>query len=94
MIPSLALFAGFFVLCVWLVVRAQRRPQASGPGALAGEHGRVVEPIGGGSEWGKVVFHGEIWDAAAEVPIPADAMVVVTEVAGRLAQVRPLNAAD
>jgi membrane-bound serine protease (ClpP class) len=93
MIPSVAIFAGFFVLCVWLVVRGQRRPVVSGPAALLGERGRVVEPIGGGAAAGKVVFHGEVWDAVAEAAVPVDALVEVVEVKGRLAQVRPLGAA-
>jgi membrane-bound serine protease (ClpP class) len=94
MIPALALFAGFFMLCVWLVVRGQRRPVVSGLDSLVGEQGRVVESLGGGEVIGKVVFHGEIWDAVAEVTIPVDALVVVTEVKGRLARVRPLTAVD
>ncbi len=94
MIPAVTLFAGFFVMCVWLVVRGYRRPAFSGPPSLVGEQGRVVEALGGGEVAGKVVFHGEIWDAVAEVPIPADALVLVTDVAGRLAHVRPLTVRD
>mgnify|MGYP000390950106 CR=1 FL=1 len=94
MIPAVSLFAAFFVLCVWLVVRGQRRPVSSGPQSLVGEQGRVVEAIGGGEVIGKVVFHGEIWDAVAEVAISVDALVVVTAVKGRLVRVRPLTAED
>ena len=70
------------------------RDRASGPQSLVGEQGRVVEALAGGEVLGKVVFHGEIWDAVAEVAIPVDALVVVTEVKGRLARVRPLTAED
>ena len=94
MIPAITVFAGFFVLCVWLAVRGQRRPVITGPASLVGEQGRVVEAIAGGEASGKIVFHGETWDAAAELPIPVDVLVVVTEVAGRLARVRPLTAKD
>jgi len=94
MIPAVTGFAGFFVVCVWLAVRGHRRPVITGPASLVGEQGRVVETIAGGEVWGKIVFHGETWDAAAELPIPVDVLVVVTEVEGRLARVRPLTEED
>ena len=81
--------AGFFLLCVWLVIRGQKRPVSSGPAALVGETGRVVHRIGGGQEAGKVVFHGEVWDAVASEAIPVNARVRVLNVEGRLARVAP-----
>ncbi|HOX25496.1 MAG TPA: nodulation protein NfeD [Candidatus Krumholzibacteria bacterium] len=90
MVPGIAVFAGFFVLCVWLVVRAQRRPALGGKSALAGDRGRVVEAIGGGDRPGKVVFHGEMWDAVADAALAAGTRIEVIGVSGRLARVRPL----
>jgi membrane-bound serine protease (ClpP class) len=92
LVPAVAGFAGFFVLCVWLAVRAQRRPVTTGPQALVGEQGRVVVAIGGGDAVGKVVFHGETWNAQSAAAIPAGATVVVAAVNGRTARVR--RAAD
>jgi membrane-bound serine protease (ClpP class) len=89
MVPAVAVFAGFFVLCVWLVVRGHRRPTVTGASALVGESGRVVQAIPGGNRRGKVVFHGEVWDAVADEPIAADEMVEVIAVTGRVARVRP-----
>ena len=66
MIPALAAFSGFFILCAWLVLRSQRRPPVTGVSALIGEVGRIVEAIPGDSRSGKIAFHGEIWDAVAE----------------------------
>jgi len=88
LIPSVAVFGGFFVLCVWLVIRGQKRPVVTGKAALVGEHGRVVEAIPGGSKPGKVVFHGEMWDAVAEEAISTADQVEVVTVEGRLAKVR------
>jgi len=88
LIPAILVFSGFFVLCVWLVVRGFRRPTVSGKRALVGEHGRVVEAIPGGESPGKVVFHGEMWSAVAEQPLTAGVSVVVTAIVGRLAHVR------
>ncbi len=90
MIPALVVFIGFFVLCVWLVVRGQKRPPVSGAQSLVGEQGRVVVAIGGGADRGKVVFHGEIWDAVADGPLARDTRVEVTGIEHRVARVRAL----
>jgi len=52
MVPAIAIFGGFFVLCVWLVIRGQRRPAVMGFNSLVGKRGRVVEAIGGGDAIG------------------------------------------
>jgi membrane-bound serine protease (ClpP class) len=91
LIPAVMAFAGFFVLCVWLVIRGHRRPTVTGASALVGEEGRVVRAIGGGHARGKVAFHGEIWDAVANEAVPEGGRVVVTAVTGRVATVRPAD---
>lgn len=91
LVPAVAIFGGFFVVCVWLVVRGQRRPTVTGLGSLVGKQGRVVGAIGGGEALGKVVFHGELWDARAEQPVPAGGQVEVVQVSGRVAEVRPVT---
>ncbi len=40
---------------------------------------------------GKVVFHGEIWDAVANEPIAREAKIEVLEVDGRLVQVSEIR---
>jgi len=91
MIPAIAVFAGFFLLCIWLVVKGHRRPVTTGRSALVGEHGRVVEPIAGGREPGKVVVHGEIWNALAEAALEPGARIEVIAVEGRTMTVRPAS---
>ncbi len=91
MIPALVVFGGFFVLCIWLVVKGQRRPAITGKQSLVGSRGRVVAPIPGGLQPGKVVCHGEVWDAVAEVSLAAGLRIEVVEVNGRVARVRPLE---
>jgi len=90
MIPALAVFAGFFILCVGLVVRAQGRPPFSGVAALVGERGRVVSAIPGGLDPGKVIFHGEVWNAVSEGPLGEGTHVEVMAIEGRTARVRGL----
>ncbi len=90
MIPALVVFAGFFVLCAALVVKAQSRPKVQGPEALVGEKGRVMDAIPGGSAPGKVVFHGEIWDAISDQPLIEESQVEVVGIEGRVARVKPV----
>ena len=90
LVPAVLVFGGFFVLCVWLVVRGQRRPTVTGFNSLVGKRGRVVEAIGGGEALGKVVFHGELWDARAAAPVETGDQVEVVQVSGRIAEVRPV----
>lgn len=87
-VPVVVVTAGFFVLCVWLVVRGQRRAVVTGEQALVGETGRVVEAIGGGEATGKVVFHGEMWRARSDEAIAAGEHAEVTAIEGRVAHVR------
>ncbi len=85
-IPSVAVFAGFFLLCVGLVIRAQKRRVTTGREALVGTGGRVLDPVGPGRQ-GKVVCHGEIWDAASPQDLEAGTQILVTGIEGRLLQV-------
>jgi membrane-bound serine protease (ClpP class) len=89
--PMALVTGGFFATCVWLVLRGQRRRPVSGPTALIGESGRVVTSIGGGDTLGKVAFHGELWDAAADESVAAGTRVEVIGLEGRVARVRPLR---
>ncbi len=90
-IPVVTVFTTFFLLCVWLVIRGHGRPRFSGPTSLVGETGRVVLAIESAEHPGKVIFHGEIWDAVATQAIPVDSSVEVVAVHGRLATVHPVT---
>ncbi len=93
LVPAVAVFAGFFLLCITLVVRGLNRPGVTGPEAMIGETGRVLEKIGGEDEPGKVVIHGEIWDALANVSIATEAQIKVLEVKGRVVRVMEIREA-
>jgi membrane-bound ClpP family serine protease len=71
-------------------VKAQSRPKVQGPEALVGEKGRVMDAIPGGSAPGKVVFHGEIWDAISDQPLIEESQVEVVGIEGRVARVKPV----
>jgi membrane-bound serine protease (ClpP class) len=87
LVPTVAVFAGFLLLCVWLAVRGHRRPVVTGRQAMVGEVGRVVRALGGVGAPGKVAVHGEIWNANASEPLPAGTPVVVLAVEGRTVHV-------
>jgi membrane-bound serine protease (ClpP class) len=86
-LPTVLVTALFFLLCVWLVVRSQRRRVVTGQQAMVGEVGRVVEAIAAGAT-GKVVFHGEVWSATSEQRIEKDETIEVLSIEGRIAHVR------
>ena len=88
LIPTVTVFAGFFLLCVWLAVRGQRRPVVTGASAVVGAAGRVLLDVGGDGGRGKVVVRGEVWNAEADEPLAAGARVTVTAVDGRVVRVR------
>jgi len=90
-IPVVTVFTAFFLLCVWLAVRGHQRPRMSGRASLVGERGRVVLAIEGAEPLGKVVFHGEMWDAAASQAIPENTRVEVVAVQGRQVTVHPVT---
>jgi membrane-bound serine protease (ClpP class) len=92
LIPAVVVFAGFFVLCVMLVVRGQKRRVTTGLDALRGAGGRVTGAIGGGEGKGKVVCHGEIWDAVADGPLPVDTPIRVVDLVGRVMRVESVSA--
>jgi membrane-bound serine protease (ClpP class) len=94
LIPTVIVFAGFFLLCVCLVVRAQKRPATTGLGALVGETGRMIQGIEDPAEPGKVVCHGEIWAARADLPQATDSRVSVVAVEGRILRVVSLVDSD
>jgi membrane-bound serine protease (ClpP class) len=89
-VPTVLVTAAFFILCIWLVVRSQRRRVVTGLQALIGESGRALDALGPDAP-GKVVFHGEVWNAVSDESIEKDAAVEVLAVEGRVARVRRIH---
>lgn len=82
-----ATFGGFTLLVSYLVVRTQRSKPALGREGLIGEIGevrqRIAEPPGG-----KILVHGEYWNAIADEPIEVGEQAEVTQVSGLRVKVR------
>jgi membrane-bound serine protease (ClpP class) len=88
MIPTVVLISGFFVGVVTLVVRAYGHRPFTGSEGLVGEIGVVKKASG---LEGKVMVHGEMWQARFSEPCAEGAKVVVERVDGLVVVVKPLN---
>jgi len=72
-----------------IAVRARRNKVVTGKQGLVGEIGVAETALSPG---GKVFVHGELWDAVAELEIPAGERVVVRQVDGLTLRVDPAGA--
>jgi membrane-bound serine protease (ClpP class) len=86
-VPVVLGFTGIAMFLVRLAVAAQRRPPVTGPAAMIGEVGRALTAIDP-AKGGRVLTHGEIWQAIAAEPIPEGAPLRVTDVSGLTLVVR------
>lgn len=76
-IPVVAVTSAFFILAIYLAVKAHSRKPTTGKEGLLGATGIVKSKI---APRGKVFIHGEYWDAISDEVIPEDTQVEVIEV--------------
>jgi membrane-bound serine protease (ClpP class) len=86
-VPVTLFFAAFFVVTIFLVVKAQRRVSRLGAEGLKGEIGEVYAWNEDGT--GKVFCHGEYWNARGPAGLRPGQKVVVTDLAGMDLSVTP-----
>jgi membrane-bound serine protease (ClpP class) len=72
-----------------IAVRARRNKVVTGAEGLIGAIGIAQTPL---APAGKVVVHGEFWDAVSTVPVPAGGQIVVRQVDGLTLRVDPVLA--
>lgn len=89
LITTLLVITLFFLAVAYLAVRSQLRRPLTGTAGLLGERGTALTDLNPG---GKVLIHGEYWEARAETLIPAGTPVEVVEVDGLQLLVKPLGA--
>lgn len=88
LIASLAVFTAAVVgFLLFLAVRAQRVPVATGREGLLHERGTARTPL---DPRGKVFVHGELWDAVAPEPVAAGEAVEIVAVHNLTLEVRAL----
>jgi membrane-bound serine protease (ClpP class) len=76
-LPATLVMAAATVLILLKAVGARRAPARTGAEALVGEEGEVIVPL---EPEGKVLVHGEYWDAIAPDPAPRGTRVSVKAV--------------
>lgn len=76
-IPVVTVTSAFFILAVFLAIKAHRRKPTTGREGLLGTTGIVKSKI---DPQGKVFIHGEYWDATSDEMIPEETRVEVIEV--------------
>lgn len=81
--------AGFLLLVAGLALRAQRRPVVTGREQMIGSHGTVLSWSEHG---GRVLTHGETWQAVSDAPLAAGQSVTVRALRGLILVVAPDNA--
>ncbi|HWP83975.1 MAG TPA: nodulation protein NfeD [Terriglobia bacterium] len=79
-------FALITVFLLRLVLQARRAKVATGTAGMVGELGRAETAI---SPQGKVLVHGELWDAYSAQPIPAGATIRVVSLNEMTLEVEP-----
>ncbi|MFZ1036507.1 MAG: NfeD family protein, partial [Smithella sp.] len=79
LIPAILVASGFFIVVIWLAVKAQMRKHFTGAEAMVGEETEALTDI---ADDGKVFTRGEYWSAKSEKPIKKGAKVRVIKVEG------------
>ena len=77
LVTTVAAVSAFFVAISSLAVRAQLRKPITGTAGLVGERGVTLADL---NPDGRVLVHGEYWDAVAEEFIPQGEQVEVVKV--------------
>jgi len=88
LIPTVLAFSGFFIAVVSLVVRAHHHNPYTGAEGLIGEIGVVKASDG---QRGKVLVHGELWQARFKEPAAVGDSVEVEAVDRLLVTVKKVN---
>ncbi len=86
-LPIVLAVAAVLALVVWKVTQSRMRKQITGAAGLVGEEGIVSLEVGPAA--GKVLVHGEIWEARSPNPIAAGERVRVEQIEGLLIRVAP-----
>jgi membrane-bound serine protease (ClpP class) len=86
-LPVTLFFAGFFAATIYLVIKAQRTTSRVGAEGLLGETAEVYAWDEHGT--GKVICHGEYWNAKGPATLKPGQKVVVTKLTGLDLMVKP-----
>jgi len=88
LIPAVVVTSAFFIIVIWLALKAQMRKHYSGSEAMINAEAEAVTDIAGE---GQVFFQGEYWKARSEKPINKGAKVKIIQVDGLVLHVQEVK---
>jgi len=88
LIPTLLLISGFFVVVAGLVFRSQTAVPRTGAAGIVGETGIIKKAT---DPEGKVLIHGELWQAVSKEPIAEGRRVRAVNISNLVLEVEPVD---
>ena len=88
LIPAVSIASLFFIAVIAIAIKAQLRPRQGGQEGMQGEGGLAITDI---REEGKVLIHGEHWNAISDVPITRGSKIRVIHVENLKVKVEPIE---
>jgi membrane-bound serine protease (ClpP class) len=88
LIPAVTITSLFFIVVIAIAVKAQLRPRQSGQEGMRGEEGLAITDI---HEGGKVLIHGEHWNAISDVPVTKGSKIRVIRVEHLKVRIEPIE---
>ncbi len=85
-VPVVALAAGFTLFMVGMGIRAMRRQPSTGSEGMVGLVGVAKTPL---APQGKILVHGELWEAVSDRPLQPGDQATVTKIEGLTLYVTP-----
>lgn len=86
-VPVVALAAGFTLFVVGMGIRAMRRQPSTGSEGMVGLVGVAKTPL---APQGKILVHGELWEAVSDCPLLPGDRAEVTKIEGLTLYVTPV----
>jgi membrane-bound serine protease (ClpP class) len=88
LIPAVSITSLFFIAVIAIAVKAQLRPRQGGLEGMRGEEGLAITDI---HAEGKVLIHGEHWNAISDVPVTRGARIRVIRVEHLKVRIEPIE---
>jgi membrane-bound serine protease (ClpP class) len=88
LIPAVMITSLFFIVVIAIAVKAQLRPRQGGQEGMKGEEGWAITDV---FTEGKVMIHGEHWDAISDVPVTQGSKVRVIRVEHLKVRIEPIE---
>ncbi len=88
LIPAVTVTSLFFIAVIAIAVKAQLRPRQGGQEGMQGEEGTAITDIHAA---GKVLIHGEQWNATSDAPITRGDKIRVIRVDHLKVKVEPIE---